>query len=97
MTKAAVALQIFSVIFAAAAALLWLISAMIKMPGEFNIGVKPSIATREGYPAEGSFASGYSKELIELGKALRCQSTWSARAAISACISATLQIIAFFL
>ena len=97
MSLNATELQIGSTIFAFLAAVLWLYSATIKVPKNFDISVIPSMATREGYPAEDpNFATGFSHDLVELGKGLARQSRVSARAAMCAAISAGLQSISFY-
>lgn len=71
------ALNIISVLFAAAAAILWFASAMVKTPSDLRIG--------------GLFAIPLIPELDELPKALKRQSRLSAVAAICAGISAASQ------
>ena len=87
------ALTIMSALFAFVAAILWLWSALVRMPAEFHI---QSIQTNFARQAvRGAFAQpvgyGHSEELIELGHALKRQSRLSAAAAICAAISALLQ------
>lgn len=88
-------IQYASAIFAAMAAILWFISALVKIPQDFPIYVEPSTPMREGYVGgTEDIGYGFSKELNELGQALRRQSSWSAAAAASAGMSAILQAVA---
>lgn len=74
-----------AVVFAVIAAVLWLKSAMIKTPSSFPINViRPDSFSRPlGEPLSGTnVGHGHSPALNDLGEALRCQSKWSAHAAL---------------
>lgn len=91
--------QIASAVFALAAAVLWFLSARIRIPEEFSIRVhRPgSFAAKilsRGNPADIGATQGESEDLVELGRALFAQGTWSKWAAACACVAALLQGLA---
>jgi hypothetical protein len=78
-----VALHWGSAVFAGVAAVLWLKSALVKIPSSFPVVmVSPDL--------------GVSPQANKLGEALIRQSKWSAAAALSAAASALCQALAFF-
>jgi hypothetical protein len=86
-------LTILSALFAIAAAVLWIFSAVVKTPTNFAIHVVRPIQPPMGVnPLEGTYVGqAYSRDLISLANALKRQSKFSAWAAICAGISALLQ------
>ncbi len=89
-------LTILSALFAIAAAALWFVSAVVKTPGRFSIHVvRPNGTMGQplgGNPMGGTYVGqAYSSDLVELARALRRQSKFSAWAAGCAGISALLQ------
>jgi hypothetical protein len=87
-----------SVLFAVAAAALWLWSARVKTPNGFSVHVVRSDSTMGqpmgGNPLGGTYiGQAYSNDFAGLAHALRRQSKLSALAAICAGISAALQAL----
>ncbi len=92
------ALDILTAIAAIIAALLWFKSARIKTPNTFSIHVVKSRGQLGGNPMGGTYmGNAYSNDLQDLAAALKLQSTWSARAAVFAGISATLQSLSILI
>ena len=89
--------EIGSAVFAIVAAVLWLKSAWVKTPHEFNVQVitwhNESAGSPDGSEVVGQ-GHGVSEELEELGKALIKQSRLSSAAAAFAALSALCQGVA---
>ena len=79
-------------LFAFAAAILWFISALVRTPETFVI--RNEILESSFDNSVGAFSD--SLDLNELGKALRRQSRWSARAAVCAGVAAFLSTLVLF-
>jgi len=92
-------LSLLSAIFAAAAAALWFVSAVVKIPKHFSIHVVSPYAGSGlgGSPLGGAYVGqAHSNDLIVLANALRRQSRYSAWAAGCAGVSALLQAASLF-
>jgi hypothetical protein len=81
-----------SAAFALLAAGSWLMSALVKIPSDFDI---PVFITH--VDPLGGMGRGSSKELGDLGEALRRQSWWSKVAAINAAMASVLQATSVYL
>ena|SRR5271166_2793479 len=92
-----ICLDIASAIFAFIAAVLWFLSARIKMPREFPILVTSSHFADSEIPSAGEVHSvGSSKQLDDLGRAVIKQSALSSYAAGYAAVAAVCQGLAIF-
>jgi hypothetical protein len=93
--KTPIILSVASAIFAAIAAGLWFVSAVVKTPDSFSIHVVRPNSGPLGEPLDGTYVGqAHSNDLIELANALRRQSRFSAWAATAAGISALAQTAA---
>ena len=88
--------NIVSAISAGAAAILWWLSARVKLPMSFNVHVvKPHGGVLGGNPLEGTYMGhAHSDDFEFLAKGLAKQSRLSSRAAIAAATAAASQSIA---
>jgi hypothetical protein len=86
-------LQLASAIFAIAAAVLWLVSATVKLPNNFPITVTSLHTMMDQLIGAQIVSSGSSSELDQLGQAMIRQSRWSAWAAGCAAVAAVCQAI----
>ncbi|MEW6438814.1 MAG: hypothetical protein AB1508_16775 [Pseudomonadota bacterium] len=86
--------EIGSALFAFVAAILWVLSATVKIPKTFSINVLTEHTEDAEFPGSQIIASGWgeSAELTELGMKLGEQSRLSAFAAIAAAGAAILQV-----
>lgn len=92
-------LQYASAAFAFFAAILWYLSARVKIPETFSntvfrAGSFQAKWLSNGFPNSQIVGQGESTEFTELGRALTQQGTWSKRAAACACAAALLQGVA---
>jgi hypothetical protein len=92
-------LQLLSAIFAFAAAVLWFLSAGVKIPKDFSgrvyrAGSFPARWRSNGFPDSRVVGQSDNSELVELGHALQRQGSWSKWAAGCAFVAAALQGVA---
>jgi hypothetical protein len=90
-------LQIVTAVFATLAAILWFLSACVKLPREFPINVLSTHSMAEQIIGAQVISVGSSEELDKLGKAIIKQSRLSAAGAFFAGLAAACQTAVLFL